>query len=329
MKRIAIFLLALSLTPTVASAQVQAPLDPGLRAAKYPPTVDSHQHVFSPAMAELQAIILITAGDVIALLDAAGIERGVLLSTAYSFGRPGREPQDEYAKVMAENDWVGSQAALYPRRLIAFCSFNPLKDYALEEITRCAKVPSLRRGIKLHFGNSDVQLENPEHVGKLKQVFSAANANRMAIVVHMRASISLKRPYGAQQARVFLEELLPLARNTPVQVAHLAGTGPGYNDPKADAVLEVFADAIGRRDPRTRTLWFDVATVAHPSNPQERSALLAERIRRIGVERVLYGSDAALGSNLRPKDAWTELSRLALSDKELKKIAGNRAPYWR
>lgn len=172
------------------------------------PKADHHQHVFSSAMAEFQKIKPITAQDVIGLLDAAGIKRAVLLSTAYSYGRPGREPQNEYAKVKAENDWVAAQAALFPKRFRAFCSFNPLKDYALEELQRCAKDPNLRHGIKLHFGNSDVQLENPEHIKKLKSIFRSANSRRMAIVVHMRVSISKKRPYGAEQARAFLEQLL-------------------------------------------------------------------------------------------------------------------------
>jgi uncharacterized protein len=251
------------------------------------------------------------------------------LSFAYRYGRPGGEPKDEYAKVRAENDWAAAQAALYPKRLLAFCSFNPLKDYALGEIERCAKSPNLRHGIKLHFGNSDVQLENPEHLEKLKSIFRAANSRRMAIVIHMRASISNRRPYGPEQARAFLDQLLPLVPDVPVQVAHLAGTGPGYNDPQGDSVLEVLAEAVAKNDPRTRKLWFDVATVAVPQNSAEASALLVRRIRRIGVGRILYGTDAATGSNLRPRESWEAFCRLGLSQKELKTIAGNVAPHLR
>jgi predicted TIM-barrel fold metal-dependent hydrolase len=296
------------------------------------PVADHHQHLFSPTIAELGKINPITAKDVIALLDEAGIKRGVLLSVAYMYGRPGREPQNEYEKVKEENDWVGAQAALYPKRLIAFCGFNPLKDYALEEIARCAKNPNTRRGIKLHFGNSDVQLEKPEHIEKLKAVFRAANANRMAIVVHMRASISLDRPYGAEQVRAFLEHLLPLATDIPVQVAHLAGSGPGFNDPKQDAALDAFVAAIDVRSPQTtirnlRNLWFDLTSNIHPSNSPERAAVALKRIRQLGANRILYGSDAALGGNQRPREAWAEISKLGLTPDELKTIANNRAPY--
>jgi predicted TIM-barrel fold metal-dependent hydrolase len=252
----------------------------------------------------------------------------VLLSTAYSYGRPGSEPPDEYAKVKAENDWNAAQAALFSKRLIAFCSFNPLKDYALDELARCAKIPNLRHGIKLHFGNSDVQTENPEHFEKLKRVFQAANSQRMAIIVHMRASISKKRPYGPEQARAFLE-LLSFAPDIPVQIAHLASSGPGYDDPPAHSVIEVLADAVAKKDPRTRKLWFDVASNAFPTNSAEVSELLVKLIRRIGAKRILYGTDAAVGNNLAPRESWEAFRQLKLSNKEIKTIAGNVAPYFR
>jgi ketosteroid isomerase-like protein len=69
-------------------------------------------------------------------LDAAGIKKAAVLSVAYWFGRPIWKIENEYAKVKAENDWVAEQVSKYPDRLVAFCSFNPLKDYALEEIGR-------------------------------------------------------------------------------------------------------------------------------------------------------------------------------------------------
>jgi len=294
------------------------------------PSADHHQHLFSPAYLEFQAANLkpILAQDVIALLDNAGIGRAAILSTGYSYGKPGAEPPDEYAKVKAENDWTAAQVAMFPKRLVGFCGFNPLKDYALEELERCAKNPSLRHGIKLHFGNSDVQLEKPEHFEKLKRIFQTANSHHMAIVVHLRASFSKKRPYGAEQARRFLE-LLSFAPDIPVQIAHLASAGPGYVDPPAYSVIEVLADAVAKKDSRTRKLYFDVASNAFPTNPAEANDLMVKLIRGIGVKRILYGSDAAAGGNLEPREAWQEFRKLKLSEKEIKTIAKNVAPYLR
>ncbi len=271
----------------------------------------------------------IMARDVVALLDAAGIRYGLLLSVAYMYGSPARAFEDEYAKVRAENDWTGDQAGQHPERLRAFGSVNPLKAYALDEIARCASHPNLRQGLKLHFGNSDVQLDHPAHVEQLRRVFLAANANRMALVIHLRASLSRQRAYGPAQARVFLDELLPLVPDIPVQIAHLAGAGPGYDDPPAQGAMAVLADAVEQRDPRTRPLWFDVATVADPDNAPTTAALVAQRIRQIGPERTLYGSDAALGDNLRPREGWAAFRRLPLSEDEFALIASNLAPHLR
>lgn len=298
------------------------------------PIADHHQHLFSPDIATLIAerssgLQAITARDVLALLDLAGIRRALLLSTAYMYGSPARTIDDEYARVRAENDWTGTQAALYPDRLRAFCSFNPLKEYALDELARCARHPILSHGIKLHFGNSDVQLDDPAQVEQLRRVFRAANEHRMAIVVHLRASISRKRTYGAAQARVFLEQLLPLVPDIPVQVAHLAGSGPGYDDPPAQEAMAVLAEAVERDDPRTSNLWFDVATVADLNISSANAALVARRIRQVGPERTLYGSDAAAGDNLRPREGWAAFRRLPLNEDEFARIASNIAPYLR
>ena len=106
------------------------------------PHADHHQHLFSPAIAELISAKPIAADDLIALLDAAGIRRAAVLSVAYMFGSPSRTVENEYEKVKAENDWTGREVARFPDRLIGFCGFNPLEDYALDELARCAKIPA-------------------------------------------------------------------------------------------------------------------------------------------------------------------------------------------
>jgi uncharacterized protein len=296
------------------------------------PAADHHQHLFSPAIETLLAAPkggpkAIGAQDVVAQLDAAGIERAVLLSVAYLYGSPARSVDKEYDKVKAENDWTAAQAAKYPLRLRAFCGVNPLREYALKELARCAAHPQLKYGIKLHFGNSDVQLESADHLLRLQQFFRVANDHKMALVVHLRSSISKQRPYGATQARLFLDFLMPLVPDVPVQIAHLAGTGPGYDDPKADAAMAYLAAAVEARDPRTRKLWFDVTAVADKALSPANAEKLVKRIRQVGVDKILYGTDAASGDNLRPAESWAEFRKLPLTDEEFARIAANTAPY--
>ena len=213
--------------------------------------------------------------------------------------------------------------------LVGFCGLNPLKDYALDELARCAKDPNLRRGLKLHFGNSGVDYADPQHVERLRRVFRAANGYKMAIVVHMRASFGQKLPYGRDAALVMLNELAPAAPDVPIQIAHLAGGGGPAHQAAHDA-LDVLADAVSRRDPRTKQLWFDVTGMGTVSKmtPDELT-YFAAKIRQIGVQRIVYGSDAPSGGNPPPQQAWAAFRKLPLSDEEFRTIAGNLAPYMR
>jgi predicted TIM-barrel fold metal-dependent hydrolase len=302
-------------------------------AAAQAPVGDYHQHIFSAEDIALagpgSGLQPLDARDVIALLDAAGIRKATLLSVAFWYGKPGRRVEDEAGQVRRENDWTAAQAARYPDRLIAFCSFNPLKDYALQELKRCAATPGMGRGIKLHFGNSDVQLDDPAHVARLRDVFAAANAAHMAIVVHLRASIGRERPYGARQARIFIEQLLPAAPDVVVQVAHFAGSGPGYEDAPAREAMAELAASVARHDPRTRNLYFDVASIVDRDIRPQLAQLVADTIRQVGAGRVLYGTDAAQGANLRPRESWAAFGKLPLTDAEFAQIAGNVPPYFR
>jgi uncharacterized protein len=319
---------------TFAAACAAVVLLHGAASAQSPPLVDHHQHLFSPWLAALLSepypappFNPITADDVIAHLDAAGIARAVVLSTAYVWSQPWRAIDDQHAQARRDNDWASQQVSRYPDRLIGFCAIHPTASWALEEIARCARDPYLRQGIKLHVGSSATDYRNPEHVAQLRRVFRAVNEQRMPLIVHMRTSGVLQVPYGGWAARAFLDELVTAAPDIPIQIAHLAGSG-GYNDPAVDESLAVFAEAIGRGDPRTDRLWFDVSGVAMAPLPRLRAQLLATRIRQLGVQRILYGSDAAVVRNT-PHEAWAAFRRLPLTDEEFRTIASNVAPYLR
>lgn len=266
---------------------------------------------------------VITADALIGNMNEAGIERAVVLSVAYWFGGPSPSYSDEeYARVRAENDWTAAQVARHPDRLVAFCGISPLRDYAVPELRRCARELGMK-GIKMHFRGAEVDiLDNPQHVEKVRQVFQAANDAGMAIVVHSEA----RGEYGRAHAEAFLNRLLPAAPDVPVQIAHLWGG----NQYRAEA-LAVYADAIAAGDPRTRNLYFDLAE-AVPGAQGSDDALreIAQRIRQIGLDRVLYGSDATTAGGARIAQRWAQLRhRLPLTDAELQDIADNVAPYLR
>jgi predicted TIM-barrel fold metal-dependent hydrolase len=301
----------------------------GAAAAPSPPVpVDHHQHLLSPQMiAPGQQPI--DATKLVASLDAAGIGRAVLLSNAFRFGSPlsATRYSDEYPRVIAENDWTAREAAKYPKRLVALCSFNPLKEYARAELARCAHDPRFGRGIKLQFGNSDVDLEASTDVALLRRLFRAANAERMALVIHLRPSESRQRPYGAAQARIFLDQLLPAAPDVVVQIAHLGGGGGGAFEVAAEEALGVFVTAYIQNDPRVRNLWFDVSGITGGANAAVRAPRLAQLLRSIGTKHLLYGSDGGDPTDPPPAEALADFRRLPLLPVELRAIEGNVAPY--
>jgi predicted TIM-barrel fold metal-dependent hydrolase len=263
----------------------------------------------------------ITAEKLVAHLDAAGIQRAVVLSDAYWFGSSRKPVADAYARVRAENDWTAQEVARFPDRLVAFCSFNPLADHALPELERCASNPVFK-GLKLHFGSSQVDLKNPAHVDKVRLVFQAANARKLPIIVHVRAD----QTYGREHVEILLNQLIAVAPDITVQIAHLWG---GEN--VSDDALAAYAEAVSKGHPAARNLYFDLADAALVAgNSEEILQKLAMRIRQIGPERILYGSDGALAGHPTPGEAWTAFrTSLPLTAEELGIIANNVAPYLR
>jgi predicted TIM-barrel fold metal-dependent hydrolase len=265
----------------------------------------------------------VPAEQLIAELDAAGIQRAAVLSTAYWFASAGATPAEtDYAQLRAENDWVGEQVARFPTRLVGFCSFNPLREYALQELGRCAANPHLK-GVKLHFGDSRVDLRDAGHLEAVRAVFRAANEHRLPIVAHL---MTPDTSYGGEHSEIFLRELVTAAPDIPIQIAHMAGSGPGYN---SDAAFAVFAQAAAAGDPRMKNVYTDVATVVTLDQPAETLALIARRIREFGVERVLYASDTPASPEYTRDLGWLYFTRLPLTLDELRAIANNVAPYLR
>jgi predicted TIM-barrel fold metal-dependent hydrolase len=144
----------------------------------------------------------------------------------------------------------------------------------------------------------------------------------MAIVLHMWTDPSYETEGKAHAERV-LDDLLPLVPDVTVQIAHMAGGGRS-----TDAALGVFAGAIAAGDPRTRNLFFDVATLT-AGQSAEGLRRDAERMRQIGLGRILYGTDKA-PPQPPARASWAAFRALVpLTEEEFRTIAGNLAPYLR
>jgi len=286
--------------------------------------VVSDSRVFQPAPTHQDVV---DGRALLGKLDAVGIRYAVILSEAYWFDSdtfpttPGATRADVMAQVRAENDWTAAQAEASNGRLLAFFSVNPLADEALDEMRRCAASGRFT-GMKLHLQTSGVDLSREEHVRRVARVFGEADRLGVPIVVHAQT----RGAYGAPAARVFTDRVLAAATRVPVTIAHLWGGG-AFNE-EALQVLTEFAGSGKAGSPR---LSFDVAEVALAANGDARIlGVVADALRRIGLSRIYFGSDAIGPRTLDPVDATAQFRRdLPLTQAEFDAIAANRPPYLR
>lgn len=274
---------------------------------------------------------VVTADDLIAQMDAAGINRSVVLTVAYWLGSKGGDDvkrlmsaPDPATAVQKENEWAAEQVARYADRLALACGINPLQEHSVASLTHCAKLPQ-SVGVKLNFGDSGVSFDRPEHIETMRRFFAAANQHKLALIVHLDPA----RYYGPKEVELFLSRIASAAPDVTIQLAHMAGDGPGLTAPDA---LAAFAERHASGDPRTRNLYYDLGGIVTKNMDPDQAKLLASMIRKIGPERILFASDSIPGVELNPvpEEQWREtLKRLPLSPEEFRTIAGNVAPYLR
>ncbi len=267
---------------------------------------EHHAHIRSQATAELiaatdgegqapEVVTATSAAELIVALDNAGARYGLVVSVAYRVAAPGMDVDSERQRLQAENDYVAEQVALAPDRLVGACSVNPLSDYAVDEVQRCARSLSMPV-LKLHLANSEVDLSNEEHVRLLYRTMYTAERQGMSALVHLRHD----EAFGAAEADTFIREILVRLPEMQVQIAHMAGWG-GYDD-ATDAALGAFIDAIQRGRIERGRIHFDLAAVVFdPAAAGDNAELaarvtkanekLAERIRELGADRVLFATD--------------------------------------
>ena len=289
------------------------------------PLVDYHQHLVSPAFEPIVKLPQRDGAALVRELDAAGILQAVVLSVGYSYGDERKGLIDPDRLTREENDWTSRQVTANAPRLIGFCSANPLRPAAFAEITRCLDLPGMV-GIKIHMGNAGISLRKPEHLKIMQQLFALAERHRAPVLVHMRARTGTD--YGAEDARLFMEQVAPMAPSVEVIVAHLGASSPGYAA-QNDDVMAVFAEAAQRKDPRIRNLYIDASANITADISAEDAALAAKRMRDFGLRRILYGSDlTAPGGSIRA--GWEIFStKMPLTPAELRTIARNRLSFVR
>ncbi len=254
-----------------------------------------------------------------------------MLSSAYLYASdfqssfdPWRGAVGELDRVRAENDFTADQCS-GESRLVPFCSLNPKRDYAVEELARCVEDRGMR-GLKLHFWNSNLSLRDAAHRRRLTAVLAYVGARQLPVLVHVLNGED--EAFGRSDAQRFAD-LLTTAGAPPLCLAHLCGAG-GY-DLQVAELFDAFTELreAGGLSSHTHvelsaTLKDDDDGDGAPSllaTPAGRGRLAAQ-LQRWGLDTLLWGSDNG-------DDYFGATRRLwPLSAAELAQVLANDGSAW-
>jgi predicted TIM-barrel fold metal-dependent hydrolase len=294
---------------------------------------DHHVHVLSPALIERWKSIGVpfskpdyAYSDIDSIRRFDPVNGMFLVSMAYLWSTPGFSDSAERSNVARENDFVAGLARKDPGRLFAFCAVDPLAPYAVEELVRCRREMGAY-GLKLHLATSGVDLSDPRHLARVREVLEAASAQGMPVLVHLAAPPG---DAGDESAALLIDSVLVTGPPLEITIAHL-GTSGGYGF-TTSAIVRRFAEALrSRPELRKDRVWFDISAVALTTESEQVPALtpqdftsLAADLEDLGLERVVFGTDYPAFNSV----AYMGLleSELPLTREELIHIAGNGVP---
>lgn len=286
---------------------------------------DGHVHILSPELIRIWKGLGIPFTrpdeyyrDIDEILRNTAARRIDLVSMAHVFSsREFGKFDNERELVEKENSYVAAARNTHRSRLRAFCSVDPLRDYALNELERC-RSRLLMDGIKLHHNANQVYLTVPDHLAKVKRVFEFASRHKLPVLLHFDNS---HQRFGKRDADLLVGAILNDLKPISLRIAHF-GTSGGFNS-RTKAVIDSFREHF-RNSPQIRRhkITFDISAVALDKDSEGVRKLtdgefeeLGIYVRRLGFDRIAFGTDYPL---YRPAEYLEILrSRLKLTDDEI------------
>lgn len=286
---------------------------------------DGHVHILSPELIRIWKGIGIPFSrpdeyysDIDVILRNTAVRRIDLISMAHVFSSEdfgGFKNERELAE--KENSFVAAARDKHPKKVRAFCSIDPLREYALAELERC-RTQLKMDGIKLHHNANQVYLTVPEHLEKVRKVFEFAAKHKMPILMHFDNS---HRRFGKPDIDLLIGSILKALGPVELRIAHF-GTSGGFSQ-RTRAFLNAFIEMLDAEPGlRKHKIIFDISAVALDKDSEgireltdDEFAVLARYIRRLGLKRIAFGTDYPLYT---PAEYEAILrTRVGLSDREL------------
>ena len=292
---------------------------------------DHHMHIVSPRLNTMLKRLMDRDRsdeqytDVGAILEVNRVERGLFLSAAYLWSGFGLGEQ-ELAMVRAENDHLAAQVRVHADRSVGFCSVNPLRDYAEDEVRRCHEIGLV--GLKLHLNHTKLDLRDRVQAEAVRDLLALAAELGMPVLIHVDSGAD---DFGREDLQRFVAMLESLPA-LELYIAHL-GTNGGFDQSTRDA-LEVLDQAVvsGSLDHHTVLLELS-GVVMSRENTRLQSVPAADLLelgvimRRMGIERFVFGTDYSILDG--PTYASQLRESLGLTDEEFDLLMSNGGPVLR
>lgn len=289
---------------------------------------DGHVHILSPELIKIWKGLGIPFSrpdeyysDIDVILKNTAVKRIDLTSMAHVYSSEEFGGfKNEHELVEKENSYVAAARDKYPKKVRAFCSIDPLRDYAQEELERCRGALKMD-GIKLHHNANQVYLTVPAHLEKVKKVFEFAANHKMPILMHFDNS---HRRFGAPDIRLLTGSILNDLSPVNLTIAHF-GTSGGFSS-RTRAFLNAFiAELNANKALAKHNITFDISAVALDKDSEgvrkltdDEFAVLGVYVRRLGLDRVKFGTDYPLYT---PTEYLAILQqRLKLTESETRKL---------
>ena len=233
-----------------------------------------------------------TAEELVAAMDEAQVDMAVTLGMGWTSPEIAREV----------NDYLLESAARYPRRLVAFCSVNPVwGEQALHEVERCARLGAKGVG-ELHPDTQGFDLSAPQVMEPLMDML---RSYRLVMLTHASEPVGHQYAGKGTTTPSVLMGLIKQFPDVPIVCAHWGGGLPFY------ALMPEVRAALGNT-------YFDTAASPFLYQPQVFSVVA----RLVGPDSILMGSDYPL---IKPQRLIRQVTTASLTDEEQQAILGGNA----
>lgn len=268
--------------------------------------IDAHVHVLPVALREQRAAIaeadvwfaechagdrvMASVDDLLAAMDAAGVDRAVCFGWPFADDRLNAQ----------SNDHIAAAQHRHPDRILGFGCVNPAQSDALGELRRCAEL-GLRGVGELNCDAQAFALDDPR----------VDEAVGLSVELSLPWTLHCSEPVGhvyAGKGTTTPDKVAAFALRHPALTlvcAHLGGGLPFYAHMPEIAQL-------------CRRLWFDTAAVPFLYRPTAYRAVADV----VGADRLLFGSDYPL---LGAERYLAAFDAAGLSDAERQAVTGGAA----